>query len=408
MVVVTRLMDSLLKKGRLAKLVSLLGSICVALGCSIITPDPPPKEEMWPNWSPDSQQLVYECYLDGPIGEGSRSILDFDEGEGIYQSFYAPEAADICITDLNVNNQIRLIDDSGRDWKPVWSPDGTQIAYFRWDGIYTISPDGQHKRQLVPLTRGEFDNNDYHDATFLVWSPDGKHLLFSACLDNLDRDIYVVDAKSGQVVNLTPESRQQDIMPQWTLDGTKIVYLSTNSSLWSKSCELKRDAPHHLMVMTSDGRDISVIYNEAFYYAFIAVSNDGQILFVTDMVSKTAGDFFYPPVDNRILYRINVEGKELIKLPAQDNHFLVSPSWSPDGTRLVYRGIGGLELLNIQSGETSELPAIEPLIENFVWSPDGKRIAATVSIQLDQASDKEEHIYIFDVQNNTISPLLPQ
>ncbi|NIT56427.1 MAG: hypothetical protein GWN00_09420, partial [Aliifodinibius sp.] len=333
-------MDSLLKKGRLAKLVSLLGSICVTLGCSTITPNPPPKEEMWPNWSPDSQQLVYECYLDGPIEEGSRSILDFDEGEGIYQSFYAPEAADICITDLNVNNQIRLIDDSGRDWKPVWSPDGTQIAYFRWDGIYTISPDGQHKRQLVPLRRDEFDSNDYHDATFLVWSPDGKHLLFSACLDNLDRDIYVVDAKSGQVVNLTPESRRQDIMPQWTLDGTKIVYLSTNSSLWSKSCRLKRDAPHQLMVMNRDGRDSRVIYNEAFYYAFISVSNDGQILFVTDMVSKMADDFFYPPVDNRILYRINVEGKELIKLPAQDNHFLVSPSWSPDGTRLVYRGIG--------------------------------------------------------------------
>jgi hypothetical protein len=55
-----------------------------------------------------------------------------------------------------------------------------------------------------------------------------------------------------------------------------------------------------------------------------------------------------------------------------------------------------------------EFPSIEPHIENFVWSPNSQYIAANVSTQEDMARDKEDHIYIFDIQARTVRPLLQE
>ena len=386
--------------------VCLLSSLWLS-NCSWLAVSPP-KEEFSPSWAPDSRHLVYECYLDGPINEGSHSLLDFDEGEGVYQSFYNEEATDLCVSEVGRSNQRRIVQTEGRDWKPVWSPDGTQIAYLRWDGIYIVTPDGRFIRQLVVFNREDFDGSIGQDTTFLVWSPDGTRLLFSACLDDPDRDIYTIDVKSGQVVNLTPESRQQEIMPHWTLDGTKIVYVSTNSSMWSATpCSLQGDAPHQLRVMDSDGWNSQMIDVESSYYSFVSVSNDGRILFITDEVSKTQQEFSFHPPRDTFLYQFTLTDGTLTQLPTKDSDFRMLSSWSPDGEYIVYEGgVGRPQLLHTYTSITSELPVIKPSFEDFAWSPDSQRIAVTVAFWFDHASEQENHIYIFDVQNNTTSPLL--
>ena len=391
----------------------LIGGILVllstSLGCSLIVPNPPPKEEAWPTWAPDSQRLAYECYLEGPIQEGSRSIYDIDEGKGVRQSFYTQEAADICISDVDGSNQVGVTTDPGADLHPVWSPDSSHIVYLRpRDGFYLITPAGHNQRRLIPLRGNDYDGQGDHDSTNPVWSPDGSRLLFSACLDNSDRDIYVVDINTGAITNLTPNSRTQDIMSMWTLNGEKIVFLSTTSSLWPGTCRLKRDAPHQLKAIDADGNGEDLIYDEEFYYAFITVSNNGQIIFVADMVSKTSADFAHPPT-KKSLYRIGLAGRELIELPLEENYeFIVLPSWSPNGEYLLYRSFPGLKILNLGTGEILELPAIESHIKNFVWSPNGQYIAANVSSQEYGASDEEDHIYIFDVHARTVRPLLQE
>jgi TolB protein len=64
---------------------------------------------------------------------------------------------------------------TGSDNFPAWSPKGDLIAFTRFSeddyDIYTIRPDGTGLKRLT-TTLG----NDAHE----IWSPDGRHILFSS------------------------------------------------------------------------------------------------------------------------------------------------------------------------------------------------------------------------------------
>jgi Tol biopolymer transport system component len=163
-----------------------------------------------------------------------------------------------------------------------------------------------------------------------------------------------------------------------------------------------------LRIINIDGSDESVIHDEEIFYTFLSVSNSGEIVFVADLTSKTA-DEYYSLNNNRNLYRISLDERTPAEIiPVQSDDLIVLPSWSPDEKHLAYRSYKGLKILNVETGEILELPTIEPSFENFSWSPNGQKIAATVSVWKDMAVDKEDHIYIFDIQNNTFHPLIQE
>ncbi|HEX8735899.1 MAG TPA: hypothetical protein VF721_11275 [Pyrinomonadaceae bacterium] len=140
-----------------------------------------------------------------------------------------------------------------RDFSPVWSPDGTKIAFVRlnsyttpgddggWSsdssyntvytyGIYTIDANGAN---LTRIKSGPAFVND------LAWSPDGTTLAyvqggdttfagsFQSCGGNTN--IYTIEATEGGEPVLI-ESAQNGIDPSWSPDGTKIYYAVNNTS----------------------------------------------------------------------------------------------------------------------------------------------------------------------------------
>jgi hypothetical protein len=83
--------------------------------------------------------------------------------------------------------------------QPVWSPDGTRIAYVSYGNLYTCRPDGTDDRQIL---RGRFDKGVAFSLPH--WSPTGGHLI---CWGFDNRrwigDVYRITSEGDDKTNLT-------------------------------------------------------------------------------------------------------------------------------------------------------------------------------------------------------------
>jgi len=148
----------------------------------------------FPSWSPDGKRIVYRFWSEGEYG---LRIINLDDGSS---------------TKLT----------SGFDNFPSWSPKGDLIAFTRLSeddyDIYTIRPDGTDLKRLT-TTPG----NDAHN----MWSPDGKHILFSSARlgfkdeaslsDDVPQpygELFVMDADGSNQRPLT-DNQWEDATPAW-------------------------------------------------------------------------------------------------------------------------------------------------------------------------------------------------
>jgi TolB protein len=116
--------------------------------------------------------------------------------------------------------------DNVHDTFPVWSPDGTRIAFMHWQHdhweIYIMNPDASGRR---PLTSSSALLERRPNNVSPVWSPDGTHIAFLS-----DRggkwEFYVMNADG---------SGQRKILQNVT-DVLSILYNGVNERVisWTK------------------------------------------------------------------------------------------------------------------------------------------------------------------------------
>jgi Tol biopolymer transport system component len=371
--------DPSVKFAQYVAMLSLVAPFLTAC-CAFLGPIPPQEEDS-PSWSPDGKRIAYECYVDGPTE-------DIAEWNG---SHFTEEAADICTVDVDGRNQIRLTKEAGADHHPLWSPSGAQITYTRGDGIYVINADGSNQRHLVRT----MDMGNPGDVG-VAWSPDGSQLLFSVCLQSFDRrDVYLVDADTGALTNLTSQSDSYNAGPAWTLNGKKIAFWSASAGL--TACFPDVRSTIRLKAINADGTGEKVLYDKEISMPAFSVSNTGQIAFLRSNGTE--------------LYTIGLDGNEPVKMPAS-YHLGLS---SPDGKYLIYEDRGP-QLLEVMTGESRRLPEI-PRTQRYFgynyyliddassWSPDSLEVAFTTSA-IPTGFYTEKHIHIFNLQSNSFRPLI--
>jgi TolB protein len=141
--------------------------------------------------------------------DGSLIALEVEQGGGDFE-IYVMEPDGSGLT--NVSNY------SGFDVDPIWSPNGSTIAFVSTRGgefdIFSAAPDGSGVTRL-----SDDPAQDLHPA----WSPDGRRIAFTSDRSGSD-DIWVMDADGGNPTPLTSGAKAE-FRPTWSPDGKQIVYL---------------------------------------------------------------------------------------------------------------------------------------------------------------------------------------
>jgi len=302
-----------------------------------------------------------------------------------------------------------------------FSPDGTRIVFRssrKLDGtdapninetmnIWRVNHDGAG---LMPLTNATALDADSYAPQ---WSPDGSKVVFhsfrkidgtDAANTNLAANIWQVNADGTglRIITNTTALGANSASPQWSPDGTKVVFSSARKLDGSDAANLNRT--FNIWRANADGTGLMPLTTATAASAdssFPQWSPDGsQIVFQS--TRKLDGSDAPNPNGTSNIWRVNADGTGLriITNTTAMNSYSLAPQWSPDGSKVVFesaRKLDGSDSANVNmtlnvwrsNADGTSLTALTRLsapnahsLEPRV-SPDGTRIIFYSARKLD-------------------------
>jgi hypothetical protein len=256
-----------------------------------------------------------------PIARGADALL-------AYSSFTSDQqAGDIYVVRADGTDSRRLTSDPQFDASPVWSPDGSRLAFNSWGGkglqLRVADPDGSI-RVLADMP------TDFHSTAEPAWSPDGNFLLFdvdphpnNGLDEGTESDVYVVSVNGGDAHRLLASDQT----------------LTTSSANWSGNRIVMRgveDGQAQLLVATVSNpsapwdltatRIDTALVSDLVAFGGSAWSPDGTEVATTFI---NAGTGFGTAM---VIPGGGGAAAALLRDPTKDQ---IQPAWSPDGTWLT-------------------------------------------------------------------------
>lgn len=257
--------------------------------------------------------------------------LAFVSDRGGNSDIYLTRGADTTWTNLTRSEE--------NDGWPVWSPDGTRIAF-----------------QRAVRVEGEPERNDTH------------------------LDIFVMNADGSAVERLT-DHPADDYRPSWSHDGTRIAFTSWRQES-RDSVLVKRRLPrakNHVYIMNADGSDQRRMFDESPGQSVgVSWASDGEAMLFARKEGK----------DGAVVSLASPAGFVIRPLSgAEAMHG--APVFSPDNRRVAFHADYGdrSEIVVVDRwGLGREIVVAEGKNWNPCWSPDGRWLVYT-SVDPDGNSD---------------------
>jgi len=193
------------------------------------------------------------------------------------------------VFDIATKSDVEIAHDRYDDGAPVWSPDGKLIAFSsnRTDNpdandnsdIFVVEPKAGAKPRAVTTYQG----SDGAPA----FSPDGKSIVYTQGGDPKDiwyamNNIALVSVEGGAPKILTPGLDRSVSRPQFTPDGTKVLFL------------LEEGGNVHLARVPPGGGTIERVLNGERDVNAYDVAKTGDIAFLESQPQQPSEVFFIP------------------------------------------------------------------------------------------------------------------
>ena len=298
-----------------------------------------------PRLSPTGTRAVFEHRGDiftVPVGEGSWRNVTRSAGVADRSPVWSPDGTRIAwFNDASGEYQLVIADQHGRNqstveisepsfyFEPQWSPDGSKLAFT----------DTHYRVLVMDMATGDVQHVDtdryaHPERTMNpVWSPDSRFIAYAQRLDTQLRVIMAYDTEAGTRHQLT-DGMADAITPVWDESGDYLYFLaSTNFGLNTGWLD-----------MTSYDRPIT----RALYAAVLAADGTSPFLPLSDEEAAdrpdvTAEDGVSVTIDvdgiaDRIVAAPNLPLRNYTGLlPAPEGHVLVTESVPNQSGATVHR-----------------------------------------------------------------------
>ncbi len=330
--------------------------------------------------------------------------------------------------------------DSSRLWRRAFPVAVSTILFLSCGGKKEPAKD----RASVELTAVKVPG--FYSAAEAYFSPDGRHLIMNARLDEGEEEyhVYTTDLAGTEILRINDKG--DDACSYFFPDGRRLIFTSTRDNLQLPHGDYSRIEGYptgaELYTCDLDGSNRKRLTNNEYYDAEVSVSPDGKwVLFsrlidgrmdlwrmrpdgsgelqITDTEEWQEGGAFYLPDSEHIIFRawkvedqhqrpipmtiytIKQDGTELHQITT-DPGLNWSPYPSPDGRYFLYvRDLPPhnfeVFLMNVESREQIRVTYNEAFDAYPSFSPDGKTI--NFSSNREDPDGRLMSIYIMDISS---------
>ena len=303
------------------------------------------------------------------VGQSTYASIPSPDGKPVAYTWYQDGRDELRVVGLEGTELRVLYRNAETSWvvPTDWSPDGKSIL------TVLDRKDGTSQMALVSVRDGSarvlktFDERSLGRPRF---SPDGRYIAyaFPQRPGSGEKDIFVLALDGGRETPLI-QHPGNDIHPDWTPDGKRILFLSNRAgsmgAWWIQVAEgIPQGTAELVKPDLGQATPMGFTRNGSYYYGVRTEMSD---VYIAELDLATG---------------------KLISAPSMATQRFVGsnsrPVWSPDGRELLFLsqrapGVWGARALCVRSTETGavrELASKLDRVNRVQWYPDGRSLLA--------------------------------